>query len=180
MDIPTIPRFSTKLTLFNYWQMRYSLIIKRIAHLSFLYPHKAPRIATQTYMYLCTQKQILINMQQENITFNDMPQMLAVMYAKLNELGDKVDKLIPPKKSEEQQWLNVADLIEFLPTHPAEQTIYGWTSARKIPFHKKGKNIIFNKAEIEEWLKSGTYRKSEADLENEAMAFINNKRYGRK
>lgn len=58
-------------------------------------------------------------MQQENITFNDMPQMLAVMYAKLNELGDKVDKLIPPKKSEEQQWFNVADLIEFLPTHPA-------------------------------------------------------------
>lgn len=89
-------------------------------------------------------------MQQENITFNDMPQMLAVMYAKLNELGDKLDKLIPPKKSEEQQWFNVADLIEFLPTHPAEQTIYGWTSARKIPFHKKGKNIIFNKAEIEE------------------------------
>lgn len=71
-------------------------------------------------------------MQQENITFNDMPQMLAVMYANLNELGDKVDKLIPPKKSEEQQWFNVADLIEFLPTHPAEQTIYGWTSARKI------------------------------------------------
>ena len=31
-----------------------------------------------------------------------------------------------------------------------------------------------------EWLKSGTYRKSETDLENEAMAFINNKRYGRK
>ena len=31
-----------------------------------------------------------------------MPQMLAVMYAKLNELGDKVDKLIPPKKSEEE------------------------------------------------------------------------------
>ena len=97
-------------------------------------------------------------MQQENITFNDMPQMLAVMYAKLN----------------------VADLIEFLPTHPAEQTIYGWTSARKIPFHKKGKSIIFNKKEIEEWLREGTYRKSEADLENEAMAFINNKRYGRK
>lgn len=66
-----------------------------------------------------------------------MPQMLAVMYAKLNELGDKVDKLIPPKKSEEQQWFNVADLIEFLPTHPAEQTIYGWTSARKYHFTRK-------------------------------------------
>lgn len=45
---------------------------------------------------------------------------------------------------------------------------------------QEGKEYHFNKAEIEEWLKSGTYRKSEADLENEAMAFINNKRYGRK
>lgn len=42
-------------------------------------------------------------MEKENITFNDMPQMLAVMYAKLNELGDKVDKLMPPKKDEESQ-----------------------------------------------------------------------------
>ena len=119
-------------------------------------------------------------MQKENITFNDMPQMLAVMYAKLNELGDKVDKLVPPKQREEPQWLNVAALIEALPTHPADQTIYGWTSARKIPFHKNGKNVIFNKAEIEEWLKSGTYRKSEADLEQEAISFIYNKRHGKK
>lgn len=81
-------------------------------------------------------------MQQENITFNDMPQMLAVMYAKLNDLGDKVDKLIPPKKNEEQQCLNVADLIEFLPTHPAEQTIYGWTSARKYHFTRRGKHHL--------------------------------------
>ena len=86
-------------------------------------------------------------MEKDTITFNDMPQMLAIMYAKLNELGDKVDKLVPPKKDDEPQWLNVADLIEFLPTHPAEQTIYGWTSARKIPFHKRGKSIIFNKKE---------------------------------
>ena len=119
-------------------------------------------------------------MEKENITFNDMPQMLAVMYAQLNELGDKVDKLMPPKKDDESQRLNVAALTELLPTHPAEQTIYGWTSARKIPFHKKGKSVIFNKKEIEEWLREGSYRKSETDLENEAMAFINNKRYGKK
>ena len=119
-------------------------------------------------------------MEKDTITFNDMPQMLAIRYAKLNELGDKVDKLVPPKKDDEPQWLNVADLIEFLPTHPAEQTIYGWTSARKIPFHKRGKSIIFNKKEIEDWLRDGTYRKSETDLENEAMAFINSKRYGKK
>lgn len=50
----------------------------------------------------------------------------------------------------------------------------------KYHFIRKERISFFNKAEIEEWLKSGTYRKSETDLENEAMAFINNKRYGRK
>lgn len=76
-------------------------------------------------------------MQQENITFNDMPQMLAVMYAKLNELGDKVDKLIPPKKSEEQQWFNVADLIEFLPTHPASRPFMVGRVQEKYHFIRK-------------------------------------------
>lgn len=30
-------------------------------------------------------------MDSKNISFNDMPQIMAVMYDKLNELGDKVD-----------------------------------------------------------------------------------------
>ena len=83
-------------------------------------------------------------MDSKNISFNDMPKMIAVMYDKLNELGDKVDRLMPTEKSEEPQWMNVAALIEYLPNHPAEQTVYGWTSARKIPFHKRGKSILFN------------------------------------
>ncbi len=119
-------------------------------------------------------------MDEQNISFNDMPKMMAVMYAKLNELGNKVDKLMPTDKSEEPKWMNVAALIEYLPNHPAEQTVYGWTSARKIPFHKRGKSILFYKAEIDQWLSSGTYRKSQEEMEHEAMAFINNKRYGRR
>ena len=67
-------------------------------------------------------------MDSKNISFNDMSQIMAVMYDKLNELGDKVDRLMPTEKSEEPQWMNVAALIEYLPNHPAEQTVYGWTS----------------------------------------------------
>lgn len=40
-------------------------------------------------------------MDSKNISFNDMPKMIAVMYDKLNELGDKVDRLMPTEKSEE-------------------------------------------------------------------------------
>ena len=118
-------------------------------------------------------------MEEKNVSFNDMPQLMAVMCAKPNELGNKVDKLMPTEKKEEPQWFNVTSLIEYLPNHPAEQTIYGWTSARKIPFHKRGKSILFNKEEIDQWLRNGIYRKSEYDLEREAMSYINSKRYGK-
>ncbi len=56
-----------------------------------MHPTKAHVLPHERRCTFAHRIQILINMQQENITFNDMPQMLAVMYAKLNELGDKVD-----------------------------------------------------------------------------------------
>lgn len=41
------------------------------------------------------------------------------------------------------EWLSVSELSEYLPTHPVEHTIYCWTSNKQIPFHKKGKRIMF-------------------------------------
>ena len=117
-------------------------------------------------------------MMQNQITFNDMPQLMVDMIEKLKELGEKVDKLMPSEKSTEPQWFNVSALIDYLPNHPAEQTIYGWTSAKKIPFHKRGKSILFNKADIDEWLNNSTHHKSVQDLERDAMSYINNKRNG--
>lgn len=118
-------------------------------------------------------------MVDSKVSFNDVPQLMASVCNQLEELRAKVDSLLPTEKSEEPKWFNVAALIEYLPNHPAEQTIYGWTSAHKIPFHKKGKSILFNKVEIDEWLNNSTHHKSERDLEREAMSFVNSKRYGR-
>lgn len=112
-------------------------------------------------------------MLQNQITFNDMPQLMSDMIEKLKELGEKVDKLMPSEQSTEPQWFNVSALIDYLPNHPAEQTIYGWTSAKKIPFHKRGKSILFNKAEIDEWLNGSTHHKSVQELERDAMSYIN-------
>lgn len=145
-----------------------------------LYPTKPHKFTHKISCTFASRKQHKFEyMEEKNVSFNDMPRLMAVMCAKLNELGNKVDKLMPTEKKEEQQWFNVSSLIEYLPNHPAEQTIYGWTSARKIPFHKRGKSILFNKEEIDQWLSNGTYRKSEHDLECEAMSYVNSKRYGK-
>ena len=115
---------------------------------------------------------------QNLITFNDIPQLMVDVLAKLKELDEKMDRLAPSVNADEPQWCNVSALIDYLPNHPAEQTIYGWTSAKKIPFHKRGKSILFNKAEIDEWLNDSTHHKSVQELERDAMSYISSKRNG--
>ena len=115
---------------------------------------------------------------QNLITFNDIPQLMVDVLAKLKELDEKMDRLAPSVKADEPQWFNVSALIDYLPNHPAEQTIYGWTSAKKIPFHKRGKSILFNKAEIDEWLNDSTHHKSVQELERDARSYICSKGNG--
>ena len=50
-----------------------------------------------------------------------------------------------------------------------------WTSCHQIPFHKKGKRIMFLKSEIDDWLHDGKM-KSQKELEYEAEKFIKPKR----
>jgi excisionase family DNA binding protein len=56
--------------------------------------------------------------------------------------------------NEPKQFLTVSELREYLPENPSESTIYCWTSAKKIPFQKHGKKLIFVRSEIDKWLKS--------------------------
>lgn len=116
-----------------------------------------------------------IYMAEQVVSFDSMPQMMAVIIQKLESLEAKVDHLTLPKQEEEDEWFNVKGLCNYLPNHPAEQTVYGWTSNHFIPFHKKGKNIAFRKSEIDTWLYQGM-KKSFHDIQREAEEFVNNKR----
>ena len=76
---------------------------------------------------------------------NELKQIKAEMVA-MCQSGEPID-----------QWLNLEELRNYLPDHPAEQTIYGWTSNHTIPFHKKGKKLQFLKSEIDKWLKADNH-----------------------
>ena len=103
-------------------------------------------------------------MEDKNITFEDLPKAMSWMMDKLNKLDSKIDGLnnIPLVRPADQ-WMNLKELCEYLPSHPAEQTVYGWTSCHQIPFHKRGKRIMF-------------LRKSQKKLAEEAAQFVNSKR----
>jgi hypothetical protein len=129
-------------------------------------------------MFFCSKTIQIINkiMSEKNITFEDMPKAMSWMMDKLNELDSKIDGLNnSPQTAPSEIWMNLKELREYLPSHPAEQTVYGWTSCHQIPFHKKGKRIMFLKSEIDNWLHAGKM-KSQKELEEEAENFIKSKR----
>ena len=129
-------------------------------------------------MFFCSKTIQIINkiMSEKNITFEDMPKAMSWMMDKLNELDSKIDGLNnSPQTAPSEIWMNLKELREYLPSHPAEQTVYGWTSCHQIPFHKKGKRIMFLKSEIDDWLHDSKM-KSQKELEQEAENFIKSKR----
>lgn len=57
----------------------------------------------------------------------------------------------------------------------SKQTMYGYTSSRKIPFHKFGKRIFFYTRELDDWLKSNAPRyKSRDEIAREADQYLMN------
>ena len=142
----------------------------------FLYVIFVTRKSVLRFVFTLRQKSIDNDMEDKNITFEDLPKAMSWMMDKLNKLDSKIDGLnnIPQVRSADQ-WMNLKELCEYLPSHPAEQTVYGWTSCHQIPFHKRGKRIMFLKSEIDAWLHDGK-RKSQKELAEEAAQFINAKR----
>ncbi len=146
------------------------------ALLMFLYVIFVIRKSVLRFAFTLRQKSTDNDMNDKNITFEDLPKAMSWMMDKLDKLDSKIDGLnnIPQVRSSDQ-WMNLKELCEYLPSHPAEQTVYGWTSCHQIPFHKRGKRIMFLKSEIDTWLHDGK-RKSQKELADEAAQFINAKR----
>ena len=113
----------------------------------------------------------------KRISFNDIPEALAYLVEKIDHIETILETNKPaPKADSTNKWMDIRELKEYLPDHPAPTTVYGWVRQNLIPYYKKGKKLSFKKSEIDAWLEGSTYRKSQKDLEQEAAAFINGKR----
>ncbi len=144
--------------------------------LMFLYVLSIIHKSVLLFTFTLQQKSTDNDMDDKNITFEDLPKAMSWMMDKLNKLDSKLDGLNSvPQAQSADQWMNLKELCEYLPSHPAEQTVYGWTSCHQIPYHKRGKRIMFLKSEIDVWLHDGK-RKSQKELAEEAAQFIKSKR----
>ena len=108
----------------------------------------------------------------------EMPQALNYLISKVESLEEKVNELSVKKDVPEQpEWMDIDQLRQYLPTHPAKQTIYGWVNDKAIPYYKTSKKLTFQKSEIDDWLHNGR-RKSTDDLMREAGEFVTLKQRG--
>lgn len=77
-------------------------------------------------------------MSEKNITFEDLPKAMSWMMDKLNELDSKIDGLNNPTHNiPTEQWMNLKELCEYIPSHPAEQQYMDGRVAIKFHFIKE-------------------------------------------
>ena len=80
-----------------------------------------------------------------------MPRILAELRDRIASLEKTVTCSID--LSGQSPWMDVCDLMAFLPAHPTQGTIYSWVHDGKIPHYRKGRLLYFNRAEIDAWLR---------------------------
>lgn len=84
------------------------------------------------------------------VTFETLPEAV-------RELHEKMDRLLAvrPERPETDFLMEMDQLLQYLPDHPARQTVYQWIWKRSIPYEKHGKRLYFRRSTIEKWLANG-------------------------
>ena len=85
-----------------------------------------------------------------------------------NLIQESVKRILDDKEQTKadykNQFLNLNEAAAFLNLSP--QTLYGFTSKRKIPFIKKGKKLYFKQSDLEKWLETGR-KKSKDEIDRD-------------
>lgn len=106
----------------------------------------------------------------QEITFEGMPKAMAYLIGKVETLEKILLEKSEAPTIPQDRWMNLDELVAYLPDHPAKSTVYNWISAKQIPYHKGGKKLRFLQSEIDAWLQEGK-RRSASELRDEANKY---------
>ena len=53
----------------------------------------------------------------------------------------------------EEKWLTVEEICDYLQV--TKDTVYKWISKRNMPAHRVGKRWMFQRSEVDMWIKAG-------------------------
>lgn len=87
------------------------------------------------------------------ITFNDLPKAVELLIRDISFIKEFI--LQKNEAQQQKEWLDLNELLNYLPEKPAKATAYSWVHNSIIPYHKRGKKLFFLKSEIDSWLQQG-------------------------
>ena len=116
---------------------------------------------------------------EQNFTFDQLHKAVTMLTKEVSELKrlltEKQDK---PTTEQPEQLLTVQEAATLL--HLTVPTIYSKHSKGELPgVCKRGKRLYFSKQSLIQWVKEGR-KKSNAEIEAEANAYLSNNRKGLK
>ena len=112
----------------------------------------------------------------ENLTFDLLPKAVTQLTNEVSELKRLIIENQEQTLAEQpEQLLTIKEAAQFLKlTVP---TIYSKVSKGELPVMKRGKRLYFSSTELMEYIKEGR-KKSNAEIEQEAEAYLSNKKKG--
>ena len=121
-----------------------------------------------------------MDLTEEKVSFDQMPTVVSELKDEIRGLKVLIGNLIDRTDAQPQDgWMNIEEFQAFHPDHPAKSTIYEWVGKKTIPVHKDGKKLRFLRSEVEEWLNGGRH-KTQAELNREALEYVQSHKAGRK
>ena len=114
----------------------------------------------------------------ENLTFDELPKAVTMLTKEVSELKRLlIEKQEQPTTEQPEQLLTVQEAAQFMNLTVA--TIYSKVSKSELPVMKRGKRLYFSSTELMEYIKEGR-KKSNAEIEQEAEAYLLNTKKGLK
>ncbi|SRR6056297_1226197 len=115
----------------------------------------------------------------ENLTFDQLPKAVIILTKEVSELKRLfIERQEQPPTQESEQLLTIDEVAALL--HLTKPTIYSKHSKGEIPgVCKQGKRLYFDRKIIIDWIKQGR-KKSNAEIKQEAEAYLSNKKNGLK
>ena len=86
-------------------------------------------------------------------TLEQLPKAVFKLFREIDDVKYLIRNMIQPNEQSADRWMNVDQLIEYLPGKPSKQTVYCWVNNATIPHHKPSQGrLAFRKSEIDKWL----------------------------
>ena len=114
---------------------------------------------------------------EQKLSFDQLPNIVTRLSKEISELKTLLIEKQEQTPPEPEKLLTVQEAAEFL--NLTVPTIYSKVSKGQLPVMKRSKRLYFSSTELMEYLKQGR-KKSNAEIEQEAEAYLSNTKKGLK